>query len=1493
MTRFKPSRAGVINLWDYVDEEFVFADGRLVLRGHNGSGKTKALEVLFPFVLDGVADARRLDPFSGDNRTMKSNLLYRGQESEHGYVWMEFLAPSGETVTLVIGLRAHRHRDGVVTSFYVTSKRLGVDFGLLTVDGRPLTDRRLREALEPGSYAKTATEYRELVDNRLFGLGRERYNQLLDLLLALRRPLLAKDLDPAKVSATLTAGLSPVDETLVDQAARDFENLAAVQSLHDDLSRANDAVRVFLDHYREYLRVHTRSHLDRVDTRTAQAVAHGTALRRAVAETTRAAAAKRAAEQSRDTTADHLTKLTTRLETLKQHDAYRAQSDLDHLRHQIAETTDHLTKEQTRLTNSRHHASALRAEAESAATRLTAKRTTLTHHRTALAEAAHTARIPTDPAPRPASPPEGAAGSEAGGTARHATALESGDTARVAEDGGMTRSAGGPGSSGAAEASVRSSDGPGARRPRALRVEGAEAGHADGLDSVRARAAVRREDVAEVRRELGALEKARGDRQRAESRLGEAREGLSRREAEVAGGETGLEAARERAAARLEEWVSRWGGATGIALKPLAEVLERAGEPGAVTLGEAFAELSEELRAETITGVAELRAQAESIAEGLRGLAAERAEIAAERDDAPPVAPGAEREGREGAAFWQLVRFADGLSDEEAAGLEGALDGAGILTAWVHPDPERTIQAYETRVADGFLLPGAPAAGAPETGAPAARASAVGAPAEGVPVAGAPAAGASTTGRSLADVLLAESHEAVPVGVIQAVLASIPLASGDDPAVPGVGLCGRFSFGVRVGARPKERPEYIGATYRAQRRRARLEACDVAAGRLKEEQEAVRREQERLRGVLDDLSAARRALPDVEPVLRALKEAERGSVLLGQAREGVSAARRELDETAAATEAAERRVRQAAAERDLPATEEGLAVVARAVDDFVAAGELLAREREDIAQLERDLASRWDTVERLEAQDREDEESLAERREALAVLEERLAARTEALGSSLKEILRQVGEAEREIREAEAARARHEAVVAAEHDALVKARAAAEHGERALAEAWDVLLEQLVAFAPFARPDLRQVLDVESATLWPEHWEAAEELGERTAELIVAGREPEEAVREVLPPAAAEILDAYRAALPAGRPVGENARKTTRDAMSDALKEFGDALEQCEEDYRLDLDAGEVVTVQVIDVEGRGPVPAFADRIAGRLVEQGLLLDERERTVLEDELLSSLAQQIHDRVRLARELVRGMDSDTRSRPMSTGSTVGIRWVRSDRLDERQRAVANLLTRDAGALGPDGLAELRGLLREMIRAHRARHVRAGYLEALRVVVDYRTWFEFQLRLTEPHGGEVTLTRAKHSQMSGGEKSAAIHLPLFAAANALYSSAKDTCPRMIALDEAFAGIDDRYKPELLGLTVKFDLDAFMTGHDLWASYASVPMAAHYDMHSDKASHTVSTMLVLWDGAALLDADAAYSGNDALAETLLGFPPNRRSPAESGLLASLTED
>ena len=205
-----------------------------------------------------------------------------------------------------------------------------------------------------------------------------------------------------------------------------------------------------------------------------------------------------------------------------------------------------------------------------------------------------------------------------------------------------------------------------------------------------------------------------------------------------------------------------------------------------------------------------------------------------------------------------------------------------------------------------------------------------------------------------------------------------------------------------------------------------------------------------------------------------------------------------------------------------------------------------------------------------------------------------------------------------------------------------------------------------------------------------------------------------------------------------------------------------------------------------------------------------------------------------------------------------------------------------------------MAELRTALRDMIADHHAAHPRAGYKQVLAAVLDYRRWYRFELRLAVPGQEEVKLTKNKHEQMSGGEKSAAIHLPLFAAANALYSSALPTCPRVVALDEAFAGIDDRYKPDLMGLTVTFDLDMFMTGHDLWVHYDSVPMAAHYDMHHDKGNHTVSALLMLWDGEHTIDADAGFAGNEELTAELLGITPSRFVPqSTAGTLLAEAEE
>src|SRR3954454_23258422 len=85
--RWRLSRAGFVNVWHYYENTFDISGGRLVLRGTNGSGKSRALEMLLPFLLD--ADRRNMG--TGSSVRME-DLMSAGagdQGNRLGYMWLE------------------------------------------------------------------------------------------------------------------------------------------------------------------------------------------------------------------------------------------------------------------------------------------------------------------------------------------------------------------------------------------------------------------------------------------------------------------------------------------------------------------------------------------------------------------------------------------------------------------------------------------------------------------------------------------------------------------------------------------------------------------------------------------------------------------------------------------------------------------------------------------------------------------------------------------------------------------------------------------------------------------------------------------------------------------------------------------------------------------------------------------------------------------------------------------------------------------------------------------------------------------------------------------------------------------------------------------------------------------------------------------------------------------------------------------------------------
>ena len=118
--------------------------------------------------------------------------------------------------------------------------------------------------------------------------------------------------------------------------------------------------------------------------------------------------------------------------------------------------------------------------------------------------------------------------------------------------------------------------------------------------------------------------------------------------------------------------------------------------------------------------------------------------------------------------------------------------------------------------------------------------------------------------------------------------------------------------------------------------------------------------------------------------------------------------------------------------------------------------------------------------------------------------------------------------------------------------------------------------------------------------------------------------------------------------------------------------------------------------------------------------------------------------------------------------------------------------------------------------------------------------------------------------------------AASVPLFAAASSHYSSAGNPhAPRLVLLDEAFAGVDDRSRAKCLGLLAAFDLDVVMTSEREWGCYAEVPGLAIAQLSRVDGVAAVLVTRWEWDGA-----------ERARVELVPEPPPIVVAPASGGL-------
>ncbi|MFD7627409.1 TIGR02680 family protein [Streptomyces sp. NPDC059851] len=1340
-SRWQPLRMGLVDLFHYDVEEFRFRDGRLLLRGNNGTGKSKVLALTLPFLLDGDLSARRVEPDGDTGKRMEWNLLLGGEHphSERlGYTWVEFGRRDGTSGeehfrTLVCGLKAVSGR-GIARHWWaVTGQRIDHSpagsrvegsLSLLDATGTVLSRDRLIEAVSGhGMVHDQAKAYRRAVDEALFGLGEQRYGALVDLLIQLRQPQLSKRPNEAALSRALTEALPPMDQAVIADVAEAFRSLDEEKEELRAAGAAERAASAFLDHYRRYARIASRrrARLPRTEHSRYEHLLRdlaGAQDEKAVAEEERAEAAERIAA---------LAETQARLEAtdaaLREGPEMRSAHELE----RAAKTAERSRGDSARALADREQAALLHTRA------LGRLGTAENRLRTAREQAEGTLR-------------------EVGEVARKARLdLPEAEGMTVAE----LRAA-------VAEATDR--------RQRTL-------GHVEDLAEQAGKAA------AEHRAAALRLDEAEAD-------LGQAAEAEEAAgEAVTAAGRTLVDAVREHAGRcgelvypdpeglldELQEWAVHQNGpyparryAVQVHSAAAAVLADRAAEAAHARAGLAarLGEVEEEL--------------AELEAGGRRAPTAPYTRTPGLRDRAP------------GAPLWRLVDFREHVGESDRAGLEAALEAGGLLDAWVCPDGVAL-------AADGHdvLL-------APRTG----------------PVGGPSLADVLRPAVDRGDARAAAVGEEAVVRLLGAI--GLGATPGDAAADTRVAPDGRYRVGALTGRWTKPGAEYIGEGAREAARRARITALKAELSSLQELWDASAEQVQALAGRRSALDTELADVPDDAPLTRAHARVTAAADAVRRAR--IRREERAADVLAAAERAERARadVHETAAAVGLPPEVSELAAVRQALVELAAL-----------------LAALWPALrERTEAfrqvaEEREETGRAAERTAELDLRAEEAARQAAADGERLTTLRSTVGAAvaELERRLAETAEALRRCVT---DQRLSEDRRTEADRRASRAEGRIEQLEKDVTAAAAARAEAIAALQRFTATGL---------IAVALPDLAVpaAGGEPWAATPAI---ALARSLEAELAATDDS----DGAWERVQRRLSEELKTLQDALSR----HGHTASARMVEEGMVVDVVYQGrerPVPELVDALAVEVGELTRILSAHEREILETHLITEVAGTLQELIGAAERKVLAMNAELEERPTSTGMTLRLVWRASRKAPAGLAQARGRLLQTADAWTPEDRTAVGEFLQTQIARQQTEDVAGSWLEHLTAALDYRSWHEFAVE-RQQHGRWVPAT----GPASGGERVLAVSVPLFAAASSHYASASNPyAPRLVTLDEAFAGVDDDSRAKCLGLLHAFDLDVVMTSEREWACYPQVPGIAIAQLSRVDEVAAVLVTRWEWDGTA----------------------------------------
>lgn len=260
--RWEIKKIGLLNYWWYDEEEFEFSEGRLILRGTNGSGKSVTMQSFIPLLLDGNKSPERLDPFNTKARKIEDYILGYGdniKEENTSYLYMEFCKKeTKQYLSIGMGLRAKKNSGMNFWGFIIKDgRRIGKDIFLYKDLGNkiPLTKQELKNRIgDGGQVVDTTAEYASLVNENIFGFETmAEYQEFIKLLIEIRTPKLSKDgFKPSIITEIMANSLRGLSDDDLKAVSESIENMNKTREQLEILGISSKALKQIILPYNNY-----------------------------------------------------------------------------------------------------------------------------------------------------------------------------------------------------------------------------------------------------------------------------------------------------------------------------------------------------------------------------------------------------------------------------------------------------------------------------------------------------------------------------------------------------------------------------------------------------------------------------------------------------------------------------------------------------------------------------------------------------------------------------------------------------------------------------------------------------------------------------------------------------------------------------------------------------------------------------------------------------------------------------------------------------------------------------------------------------------------------------------------------------------------------------------------------------------------------------------------------------------------------------------------